>query len=443
MQKNNSQQLHERNYKNPHLILRADRIVAFLASSLPVSLILGVVVFEFFISLTGLVWLISRIKSSGRGRSGVTAHAMFWPIMCWFLVVMASRIVNGGSAYQVVHDLAFLRYPLFVIAMVDVSTRMPVHRYLIGGILAGIVYAGLNLLSAYLIGVDFIGKPLTRYVGKMKEGVKIGAFCAYAAPFLLIWGAFDWKLETNKRIGIISLGCIAILLLILSKGRTAFLAAMIGGAGGFLGLLIVKKKMKIRVVLPILIIASLGGWWVLWMQPSLESMYDRAFIWKASFQVWLHNPVFGVGISSFNDAYRQIAESGIVSPIVSPVSGIVYHSVDPRHAHNMFLQLLACNGVLGLAAFGWFFWTVVKMVRGFVYSWCAGLWCWPFICFVIGLSGWNIYDPFYTTIVFYFLSLICVAAKLPGKSCQVVAQTKEDGPVKSLRPLSVIDHIRP
>jgi hypothetical protein len=414
MQNDISQQPHIINNKSSDWRSRTDRIVAILGSSLPVSLILGVVVFEFFIGLTGLVWLISKVKFSVRGRGGVTAHAIFWPIMCWFFVIMASRIVNGGSAYQIANDLAFLRFPLFIIAMVDVSTRMPVHRYLIGGILVGIVYAGLNLLSAYLIGFDFIGKPLTRYVEKMKEGVKIGAFCAYAAPFLLIWGAFERKLETHKRIGIIGLGCIAIVLLILTKCRTAFLAAMIGAVGGILGLLIVKKKMKIRTVLAIFIIAGLGGWWVLSMQPSLESMYDRFFIWKTSFQVWLHNPVFGVGISSFNDAYRQMAESGIVTPIVSPVTGEIYHSVDPRHAHNMFLQLLACNGVLGLAAFGWFFWTVVKMVRNFVNSWCAGLWCWPFICLVIGLTGWNIYDPFYTTIVFYFLALICVGANLPA-----------------------------
>ena len=127
---------------------------------------------------------------------------------------------------------------------------------------------------------------------------------------------------------------------------------MIGLLGGSLSLLIIRKQLKIGLLLALLLLAGLGVGAVLWMAPSFESIYDRVYFWQVSWKVWLQNPIAGVGISSFNEAYRQIAESGLVAPYVSP-TGNTYQSVNPRHAHNLFLQLLACNGVLGMGAFGY------------------------------------------------------------------------------------------
>jgi O-antigen ligase len=104
-----------------------------------------------------------------------------------------------------------------------------------------------------------------------------------------------------------------------------------------------------------------------------------------------------------------VAESGKVAPFASP-TGAVYHSLDTRHAHNLFLQLLACNGLLGLSVFGWVFWRVVQLVRDRCTGWHSGLMSWPFVCVMVGLTGWNIYDPFYTTVIFYFLVLISLSA---------------------------------
>lgn len=391
---------------------RIDQTVAVLGSSLPVALVLGVVAFEFFICLTGLVWLVSKTKFPIHFRNGIAANIIFWPIICWLGVIIACRVINGGNGYQFANDLVYIRYPLFLIAMLDLSTRIPVHRYLIAGLMAGIVYSVVNLLSAYLIGYDFIGKPLQRYTGKLKEGQKIAAFCAYAAPFLLIWSIFDRQLDKQKRLWIIIIGCTAIFLLISCRIRTASLAAIIGLVGGFLCQMVARKHLKIRTVLSLFFLACLGGWLVMWMQPSLESLYDRFYDWKVSFQVWIQNPIFGVGISTFNDAFLKVAESGVVAPVVSP-AGNVYHSTNPRHAHNLFLQLMACNGILGLGVFIWIYWTIAKIIRGSVDSWKAGLWSWPFICLAIGLTGWNIYDPFYATILFFFIALISVSSN-PG-----------------------------
>ncbi len=396
-----------------HHQTRLDRTIAILGSSLPVAIVLGVVAFEFFISLTGLVWLVTRLKLPD-GFRGINGHIVFWPILGWFAAVMASRLMNGGTGYQYVHDLAFLRYPLFFIAMVDLSPRMPMYRYLIGGLLVGIGYAVINLLSAHLIGHDFLGNPLSRYITKTYEGARIGAMCAYAGPFLLLWGTLDRHMDKRKRLYVIGFGCIAMYLLISCQIRTALLASLFGLVCGFFVLLIVRKRIGIGSVLGLLSLAGIGVWGVWSRQPGLENVYDRVYFWQVSLQIWLQNPIFGVGISSFGDAYRQVFESGIVPPFHSP-TGNIYHRLS-HHAHNLFLQLMACNGVVGLGVFGWIFWKASRIIRSSVGSWHAGLWSWPFICLVIGLAGWNIYDPFYTTIIFYFLSLISVSVNVDMES---------------------------
>jgi O-antigen ligase len=195
----------------------------------------------------------------------------------------------------------------------------------------------------------------------------------------------------------------AICLLIGTKVRTAMMAALIGLLGTFLSLLIIRKRINLGILLSLLMLSGLGIWAVMWYQPGIESLYDRIYIWKVSFQVWLQHPVFGVGIASFQDASRKVAESGIVTPFVSP-KGIVYQDVTPHHAHNIFLQLMACNGILGLGAFLWTYLKATGIAWGLGDGRHAGLLCWSFVCMAIGLTGWNIYDPFYATLVFFFIA---------------------------------------
>lgn len=403
------------NMKRRNFELGVDRWVAIMGGMVPVGLVLGVVVYEALIGLTGLVWLISRLKFPVN-RKHIVHNTIFWPICGWFGVVLLSRLVNWGTPFQFANDIAFVFFPLFAVALWDVSGRIPVHRYIIGGLLFGIAYAVLNLLSAHIIGYDFIGKPLSRYVSKLNEGSRIGQLCAYAAPFLILWGVFDSCLEKHQRLWLEIFGFFGVLLLISSQVRTAALAAVVGLVGGFLGLLIIRKQLKISAVLALAVLAILGAYGVYRIHPSFESIYDRIYFWKVSWHVWLQNPIAGVGISSFNEAYRLVAESGKVAPVTSP-AGIVYQSVNPRHAHNLILQLMACNGLLGLGAFGWIFCRVVKTIWDHCGRWHTGLLSWPFVCVAIGLTGWNIYDPSYTTVVFYFLVLTGLPASgaLPPK----------------------------
>jgi O-antigen ligase len=120
--------------------------------------------------------------------------------------------------------------------------------------------------------------------------------------------------------------------------------------------------------------------------------------------MWLENPIFGVGITSFKAAYRSIAESGIVSPFITP-DGRILQYTNAHHAHNLVLQLLTCVGICGLIAFSVLFVSTVRMIIRNENDWHKGLMTWPIVFLVVGLTGWNIFDAWYTSLFVFFISL--------------------------------------
>jgi len=120
--------------------------------------------------------------------------------------------------------------------------------------------------------------------------------------------------------------------------------------------------------------------------------------------VWLDNPLIGVGISSFKEAYRQVAESGVVAPFVAP-DGQVFSQVNPHHAHNLFLQLLTCTGFAGFAVFVWLFIQTLLIIGRNTNAWRVGCTSWPFVFMCVGLTGWNVFDAFNTSLLVFFLGL--------------------------------------
>ena len=67
-------------------------------------------------------------------------------------------------------------------ALLDISKRLPVERYLLWGLAAGVLWAAINTLSAFLFGFDLLGKPLTRYTMKLKEASRISGMEFVIAP---------------------------------------------------------------------------------------------------------------------------------------------------------------------------------------------------------------------------------------------------------------------
>lgn len=380
---------------------RLDATCLWFAASVPIAICIGVVVFEFFVAGVGLLWISKQIIAPDKGFQTLRKHPLSIPCGLFFCAIFLSALANGTTIHGYLHDLAMLRYMVFVWALLELSSRKPVVRYLLIGIAIGIGWGALNTVAAHWFGFDFVGKPLARYTGKLKEASRISGMAAFAAPFFLAWGGLDHQLGVKIRSLLISVGLIALALVLNFHIRTAILACL-AAVFFLLGWMAFKRiHFTFRVGLLLIIAAILVFFLTNRKFYNLASIYDRIYYWKVAWGLWLKNPILGVGLSNFKEAYREMATSGKISAFAAP-NGVVYHLENVYHAHNLFLMILSCLGIVGLVAFGWLFIKVVVLNLRNVTEWRIGLFTWPVVLIVNGLTGFNIFDAWYTTLFAFF-----------------------------------------
>ncbi len=384
---------------------RLDRTCAIAGALTPVGLVIGNIGFELIVALVIVVWLIRLIVMRDNGFRFLRRHPLVIPWSAWFIAIIVSLGVNGPGSKGFAHDIAFMRYLLFGMALLDTARRVTVSRYLVYGLAAGVVWAAINMLSAYVFGCDLIGKPLVRYTVKLKEAARIAAMTAYAAPFFLAWGLMDKGLRLKKKISVIAIGLIAFILLLLIHIRTDLLAS---AAGIFVisAYFVFRRVSLITGVLSAIILVSVITFFFLSGDMlDLTSFYDRIYYWKVSWALWLDHPVFGVSVSSFQDAYKQMAASGTVSAYVAP-DGQVFKEAAAYSAHSLILMLLASTGISGFGAFVWLFVKVLQCILNDFSGYRIGLLTFPVVLLVLGITGCNIYHSWYQALFAFLIVLI-------------------------------------
>jgi len=384
---------------------RLDTFCAVAGALVPAGLVIGNIGFESLIGLAGFGWLIRCVLAKENPFRELVKHALVIPWVVWFVCIVVSLLVNGPGSKGWAHDVVFIRYVLFGLALLDISQRRPVAKYLLYGLAGGVVWAALNTLSAYLLGADLLGKPLIRYTGKLKEAARISGLSAYAAAFFAAWGILDERLTGRHKAILLLIGLMAFTQVLQTHVRTAILAA---AAGIFFAAAFFVRKRKsqgLALAMVLLIIFAAGAAIYFSDMLNLSSMYDRIYFWRVAWRMWLDHPVFGVGISSFQDAYKEMAASGVIQEYVAP-TGVVFNAAEQTHAHSLFLMLVSSTGLLGLAAFIWLFVTAVLLIFRYLQGFRWGLVSWPVVLFVIGLTGFNIYHSWYQALLAFMLVLV-------------------------------------
>lgn len=384
---------------------RLDKAGVMTGFLVPMGLVLGNVGFEIMIGLGGGCWIARLVLIRDRNALQTLKHPMVIAWLVWYMSIVISLLVNGPGSKGWAHDIVFIRYLLFTIALLDISKRLPVGRYLLYGLAAGVGWAALNTLSAYLIGFDLIGKPLIRYTGKLKEASRIAGMSAYAVPVFLTWGILDKRLSIRMKTVIIGIGLVAFFQLFQTTIRTGILAAMAGVI--FSIVVFIRQRISMRyavgfvigLIVVILLYLHFGG------MLRLETVYDRVYYWKVAWTMWRDHPFFGVGISSFQDAYKEMAASGRVGAFSAP-DGVIYQLPEQTHAHNILFMLISCSGLLGLAAFVGLFVTAVRTIFKNFDGYRVALVSWPVVFLTIGITGFNIYHSWYQALFGFFMVLI-------------------------------------
>lgn len=374
---------------------RFDTIGAAFGALLPIGLVLGSTGFESAIGVGILCWLVRSLITGKESFRWIVSHPFFLPLAIWYASILLSLVCNGPGSKGWGHDVAILRIPLFVSAMLDISQRKPVVKWMVWGLAGAVGFAAINLAAAYLLPHDLIGNTLADYSSKLRVAGRISAVNAYAAPFFLWWGISDETLGKKVRGLILAVATVAFAHLIQLQVRTSILGAVCG----IVFLICWRYRKHIRLWAALCTIAGLLAGAALILASSyktlnLYSMYDRFYYWKVSIAMWKSHPWVGVGISAWMDAYHELAKSGVIPAFTAP-DGTVWQTGEVYHAHNLPLMLLSATGIPGALAFAWLYIRAAKCVLSLQTGFRAGMVAWPVVILAIGLTGFNIYSSSY------------------------------------------------
>ncbi len=385
-----------------------DGYCAVMGGLLPLGLVIGNVGFELVVSTVVLFWIVRSVIVRQNPWPKLFKQPLVIPWLAWLAIVYISLLWNGAGNKGWGHDIALIRYFLYVAALIDISGRKPLLKYFLIGMAAAVLWGLINTLLAYAIGFDMFGRSLNRYSWKIKDASRISSVAAYVGPFFIVWGLFDRRLLPAGRALVVMVGAIAMGQLFFIQVRTVEVAAITGIFAACI--YVIHKRFGVIYTLSL----GVGGAVMLWLflrfgpKINLDSIYDRIGYWKVVWTMWRENPILGVSVSGWQDAYKAMASSNAISPFIDP-AGRSWKALEAAHAHSLYLQILSSTGLLGLAGFLWLFVAGLRLVIRKIKICGHALLTWPVIFLVIGLTGWNIYGSQYQTLFAFFMALTVVS----------------------------------
>lgn len=218
---------------------------------------------------------------------------------------------------------------------------------------------GLPLIRPGVGYGQFVNKNHFAFLMEMAFGLALGMIAAggvkrekaliYFAAMLPIWTAL---VLSNSRGGLLAMLAQVIASVLL------FTMVVPAPATAQLPLLKVARMLPVRILLSLVLLAAVV-FGTVWMggdrlATSIEHTRDefdpattearfgasRNETWRASWQMFKAYPIAGVGLGAY----------GVAIPAYHDASGVL----TPQEAHNEYLELLACGGLLGVAIGVWF-----------------------------------------------------------------------------------------
>lgn len=296
------------------------------------------------------VWIafLLAVSLSGRTEGDELRLPPLGPLVLGFLAVTllsVTQAAHPGAATSFLRTTATGIALFFVIAR-TVRTRRQAS-WVFGGAVAGGALIGLYATSLYLRGapssVGFItasGRLIPRVTAGFGQPNQLAGFLALVVPLAIAGVVFS-------RRGRLAYGLAAATALIgvyasFSRGALVALAVVP---------LIFLGRGRSWLFVPLLGLALVAG------TPSLvrerfaagggggAEVAGRADFWRAAVHIWGDHPVLGVGPGEFGETYAGTRVPGgknfLQATSFEP----------PPHAHNLELNLLAEQGLVGLVAF--------------------------------------------------------------------------------------------
>lgn len=436
------------------LILRRPWLVWLLpAAALPVA---GTVHFgfgpltaiELLLALAGFAWLLS---GAARGSLRFTHHPLLAPLLLYLSVLLLSSMNApnlGEAAREMVKWIEFS----VVLMLVPTMLVQGQARWLVAALLVAALGQALLGLYQFIfrIGPDWF-LVLDRF---MRAGGSFGQpnpFAGYlgltlpVAFSLTLWGvqtlaskqrtvgSLGWTTAYAAATGVIALGLLA------SWSRGAWIGA---AAGVVVVLLFFSRRSALWVAgiaLAVLIAALLGALNPAWVPAAVSARFqdlsaylglgnvlsrpvtdenfavlERVAHWMAALRMFALSPWLGVGPGNYAALYPLVRLPLWEEPL--------------GHAHNIYLNVLAETGLVGLASFLIFWggavaWTWRKARCNLVMT-SAGAWNKALAVGVLGvlahLAVHSVFDNLfvqgiYLHLAFWFAALVAAESHLPSR----------------------------
>ncbi len=259
----------------------------------------------------------------------------FFCIFC-----LASYLINETIDTSALST--FIQIQIFLIVILNLLVLTNQYRFLIYGIIAGLLY---NIIVANLIGRDFFGDIGYRFAGSLKNPNHYAFLLVFSIAFLLYYLRI-FKQNLLSRI-------ISILFIAIFAYEVIFYAA---SRGGYLSLFIIILIYNIDAIVRqnlfskiIISIASISFIYFVFVEVesnflissrinsiigllTTQNNFDVSFSYRLvyiqeAFEYWLNNPLFGIGL----DQFRVLNQSS--------------------YSHNNYVELLATTGLIGFITY--------------------------------------------------------------------------------------------
>lgn len=315
----------------------------------PLFLLLGAGVSDVALSIVSIAFLIRSAYTKDFNwihKKWVQIALFFWV----YIIAISFIAIDFNIAFK--HSVGFIRFIIFAIALEHTLSSQPkIQKYLL--IVLGIVlsFAIIDTYYQYIYHVDFFGihKPDDHRLTGPMHHLRIGAYLHFLLyPILLLALHFLWQKKSTFYILLsLSLIILVIMPIILSGERVQIPLLFIGFlSAGFLW----KDKRKFFITSSATILL-LGIFVALFNQnvknrivtttiQQLSHFKENHYIqiWTRSLNMFLNNPMIGVGVSNF--------EKKCPEKKYGPTDNLERRCAS--HSHNFYIELFVETGIIGM-----------------------------------------------------------------------------------------------
>ena len=320
---------------------------------LPILLIFFRGIADLTVLFIGLFFLFKSYKSSN--WQWVKQKWFVFSLIFWFYLLLINSPLSINSSESTLYSLAFIRWPLFAMAIsMWLMNNNLSQKYFLMSLAATLLFIMLDVWWQYIFNYDFFGNPrysLTpeRLTGPFRDNPMPGIFMARYLFLLLYLGYFIKYIQTpiKNTIFIFLILLLGILSIYITGERMALIIFISGIIFVNIGLFFQYKEIRKYIFFGLFLIISflalaqqafpeLNNRMItdLLYKLSNFSSSDYMQVFNSAYAVWIENPIFGAGFHQYREACIELGFWGSGGGVC-------------MHPHNISLELLSETGIIG------------------------------------------------------------------------------------------------